>query len=307
MRHGRCKRYGLAARHLGQFNGAWMTGEPVPTQPWLSRDWLRDFCMKHAPKISQLPDVSDDPMLKRCFPADVADGFMRLWNEHRLFLDGLEKLPQTICHLDANRRNLFADHAPDGQEQTVAIDWELVGVGAVGQELGPLSPASVFWGQVQLTDLRTLDEMVFNGYLQGLYDAGWRGDPQVVRLGYTLTASLRHGLAYNGAILSSLLDASQPNIFERLFVGIPIEEVADRSTDSQSVSADSDGRSAWPDGRHRHEATSWSEIIPITEQSQNAGQSGMVRRNSAWRGKGIHLTRPALKHVPWGQSTRRLI
>jgi len=29
-------RYGLAARHLGQFNGAYLTGRPLPAAPWLS-------------------------------------------------------------------------------------------------------------------------------------------------------------------------------------------------------------------------------------------------------------------------------
>ena len=33
-------RYGLAARHLGQFNGAYLTGRPLPAAPWLVRAYL---------------------------------------------------------------------------------------------------------------------------------------------------------------------------------------------------------------------------------------------------------------------------
>jgi hypothetical protein len=38
------ERYGLAARHLGRFNGAYLTGRRLPGWPWLSvgrvRQWL---------------------------------------------------------------------------------------------------------------------------------------------------------------------------------------------------------------------------------------------------------------------------
>ena len=34
----------------------------------------------------------------------------------------------------------------------------------------------------------TLDQAIFDGYQQGLQDAGWRGSPELVRLGYTTTA-----------------------------------------------------------------------------------------------------------------------
>jgi len=35
--------YGTAARHLGQFNGAYLAGRPRPGYSWLSRHWLRDW------------------------------------------------------------------------------------------------------------------------------------------------------------------------------------------------------------------------------------------------------------------------
>lgn len=34
-------RYAMVARHLGQFNGAYLAGYDLPTNPWLSRHWLR--------------------------------------------------------------------------------------------------------------------------------------------------------------------------------------------------------------------------------------------------------------------------
>ncbi len=33
-------RYALAARHLGQINGAYLAGHPIPDEPWVSAGWL---------------------------------------------------------------------------------------------------------------------------------------------------------------------------------------------------------------------------------------------------------------------------
>ena len=35
--------YGMVARHLGRFNGAYLAGRPRPEYAWLSRRWLRDW------------------------------------------------------------------------------------------------------------------------------------------------------------------------------------------------------------------------------------------------------------------------
>jgi hypothetical protein len=36
--------YAVAARHLGQFNGAYLTGHAaIPDEPWITRNWLRKY------------------------------------------------------------------------------------------------------------------------------------------------------------------------------------------------------------------------------------------------------------------------
>lgn len=202
------ERYGLAARHLGQFNGAYLTDEPLPTWPWLSKDWLRNWVAQAAPAIAQLPDAVQQPLVRRCYPPDVEAGLLRLWDEREHFLDALEHLPQTVCHLDAHRRNLFAHRAVNGQQQTAAIDWAFTGIGAVGEELAPLILASVAF-ETRLADLEALDKIVFNGYLDGLRDAGWHGDPKVVRYGYTASLAMRYGIGVVSLILPSILDESR--------------------------------------------------------------------------------------------------
>ncbi|MFQ5614419.1 MAG: phosphotransferase, partial [Anaerolineae bacterium] len=188
-------RYGLAARHLGRFNGAYLTGRrPLPSQPWLSRGWLRSLVPQAAPQIAQLPTVLDHPLVRRLYPPDVAGGLFRLWAERETFLEALDRLPQTFCHRDAFRRNLFARRGPDGREQTVAIDWVFAGAGAVGAEMVALVVATLGFREVEFDRAQELEIIVFEGYLAGLDAAGWGGDPRLVRFGYAAAAALRYVL-----------------------------------------------------------------------------------------------------------------
>lgn len=65
-----------------------------------------------------------------------------------------------------------------------------MGRGAIGEELVPLILSSSALFEVDLDLIPELEDIAFDGYLTGLRDAGWQGDPRQVRLGYT-AASLR--------------------------------------------------------------------------------------------------------------------
>jgi hypothetical protein len=88
----------------------------------------------------------------------------------------------------------------------VAVDWSYVGFGALGEELVPLVEASAIFREVELSQLQMLYEIALEGYLEGLRDAGWRGDPRLVQLGYKAAANLRYGLAAYAEFLVNLLD-----------------------------------------------------------------------------------------------------
>jgi hypothetical protein len=216
-------RYGLAARHLGQFNGAYLTGRSIPSWPWLSTGWLRGWVAQRAPEIATLRQHREHPMVRLVYPGTLADEVLQLWEERNTFLDALDQLPQTLCHLDAFRRNLFAHRTPDGRDQTVAIDWAFMGQAALGEELVPLVLASVAFFGVELSELQELEEIAFRNYLEGLHDVDWHGDPRIVRLGYVAAAALRYTFPIG---LNLLLDASGVAWMEHLF-GRPITEVAD--------------------------------------------------------------------------------
>jgi hypothetical protein len=53
----------------------------------------------------------------------------------------------------------------------------------------------VYWfNGVRPEQVWELDQIAFDGYLQGLHEGGWRGDAALARLGYTLAVTLRIGL-----------------------------------------------------------------------------------------------------------------
>jgi Phosphotransferase enzyme family len=219
--------YGLVARHLGQFNGAYLHSYPLPSDPWLSRGWLRALVYRAEPGIVQLRNSLDHPLLRRLYPDKQADRTFALWAERETFLDALDRLPQTFCHRDAFRRNLFARRRADGREQTVAVDWTYAGIGAIGEDINPLVNASLYFSEVEPAEAKALDDIVFNGYLTGLEDAGWQGDPRLVRFGFTAASALCFDIGYQlGDGLPMILDENAHPWMEHAF-GQPIEQLMD--------------------------------------------------------------------------------
>jgi len=187
-------RYGLAGRHLGRFNGQYLAGRPRPAYPWLTRGFLRARADRNAPVWARLDALRARPLFAAMFPGDTADRSRRLFADRHALLDALDRLPQTLVHQDADRRNLLGRAGAPGGGETVAIDWAFTGVGAVGAEAAPLAVSSVLWAKgVGPEDLPALEAHVFEGYLAGLRDAGWAGDARLARLGYAVTVALRYG------------------------------------------------------------------------------------------------------------------
>ena len=112
----------------------------------------------------------------------------------------------------------------------MAIDWAFTGIGAVGEEIVPLG---LLRSLFQPAEAPVLDKMVFNSYLKGLHDAGWAGDPKVVRLAYTASAALRYGLGLVAGGVNRALnfDERQAVFVKQVFGGRSIEEVSDAFTE----------------------------------------------------------------------------
>jgi hypothetical protein len=192
-------RFALAARHLGRLNGTYFGARPRPDYPWLQRTLLRWRVERNIAFWTAFDAGSDTAWLRRCWPGDLGARGWRLWQRREALLDLLDRLPQALVHGDADRRNLFARLGPTGEE-TVAIDWAFTGVAALGEELVNLVVASVLWFQAEAAELPDLVDRCLEGYLAGLADAGWQGDPRLARAGFVVAGALRYGPLLAGPI-----------------------------------------------------------------------------------------------------------
>jgi hypothetical protein len=215
-------RYARVARHLGQFNGAYLVGRPLPSDTWIARDWLRKYLRHAAPMVEFILQNPAHPIVQSMLPGITLPLTLAFWDEHAHMLRVLDELPQTFCHQDAFGRNLFYR-----REQVVALDWGYSGIAPVGAELAPLIGVAFGLAQFPSSQAKELDQACFEGYLEGLRQAGWEPNFWQVRVGYTLTTCLRYTLgATIGEMLPGLLDEkTRPQWVEG--VGGPPEKVGE--------------------------------------------------------------------------------
>jgi hypothetical protein len=211
--------YGKAARALGQFNGAYLTGRSLPVAGWLSPQWLPSWLTEGAAAVRELPRFRQHPLVQRVYASEIFDRFMALWMRRQELLDALDRLPQVFGHNDAFRRNLFLR-----SERLLAVDWAFLGPGPVGAELAPLVTASVAFLGVAHNRWRDLEQTAIEAYLRGLQDVGWRGTPDQPRYGFAASSALRYGPGCVRLVLPVLLDETMHPRVE-LVLGIPFDQV----------------------------------------------------------------------------------
>jgi hypothetical protein len=220
--------FGFVARQLGQFNGRYLTGTPLPTQPWISKGWLRSYVARNESAIPLLQTATDHPFVKRVYPSDLVDALVRLWNEKETFYAALGNLPQTFCHMDAHRRNLFICKDNKGNQQLVAADWAFCGIGTLGEELAPLVTVSIAFDD-GIWDSKRVDafqQIILNNYLNGLQDVGWTGDREIIEFCYAVTTSYRYGLGVVNSVIPGLVDEASYQKREEVF-GRKTEQLVD--------------------------------------------------------------------------------
>jgi hypothetical protein len=225
-------RYGIVARYLGRFNGAYLVGKPLPNQLWMTRQWLRKYLDHAAPAVDRLIHSMDHPLIRRCLPGISADFIQKIWNERIEILGIIESLPKTFCHQDAFRRNLFFQHMPEKEPQVVAVDWSYSGIAAVGEEIAPLVHASLSFGAVPAEDAFRLEQIVLDGYMDGLRDAGWQPNPDMIRFSYAATIYWRYAIGgFAGEMVPWLLEESYHAAIEQAW-GKTMEQLADETASS---------------------------------------------------------------------------
>ena len=132
---------GLFVAHaLGRFAAA-----DLGDRPWLARDLLRR-------RIARVERRGGWPTLARTGAADLADS---LWSRREHFLQQYDALPPVAHHGDVAAGNL---RGRDG-DLVVAIDWQSLGLGPVGTDLG-----------LHMAGAREAPEPLLDAYLLGMSD-----------------------------------------------------------------------------------------------------------------------------------------
>lgn len=215
-------RYGTAARHLGQFNGAYLAGHPLPESlPWFANGRVRRV-LEHPERPLHPPaEFARTPLGSRLIRAGQLERLEQLLKRRHALLQAFLRLPVCFCHHDAFRRNLLARDESAAAAQTVAIDWAYAGLGRVGEEAGLLARVSLLWMDVAVSDAKALCDITYAGYLAGLRDAGWYGDERQVRFGYALSVAM--GSTWILSMMRLLQDPGNVPVAESI-VGHPLDD-----------------------------------------------------------------------------------
>lgn len=186
----------LAAYHLGQFQGSFLAGRPLPTDPIFDRaeDLYRDNanCVKtHLPEMLKV--FRENPVTRPTFGGHLGERLLRLGRECASLLEPVRGLPLTFCHRDFGPGNVLNRRLPDGSEETVALDWDFCGTGQLGLELQSFISGSTIYPGKQESEVKNFVEIALESYLRGLKDAGWKGESGAVRYACTAILAVQGG------------------------------------------------------------------------------------------------------------------
>jgi Phosphotransferase enzyme family len=184
--------HAACAQALGRAQARTAGGGPWQSWDWLSRGFLPDY--PEAQPVDETVWTDDGAWAHELVAPNLGplrEDLLRLHVERHRWYALLHRLPRTLCHLDVWPANLIA--RPDGR--TVLLDWSFVGVGALGEDPGNLIPDSVFDLFLPGDRIGELDRAVTDSYLAGLAEAGWDGDPRLVRLAMCASMVKYHWLA----------------------------------------------------------------------------------------------------------------
>jgi hypothetical protein len=173
--------YESAGEALGRAQAPFLAGSPLPSWPWLSRRFLRQYSSEKPVEWQLLDDDEAwrHPMVREAFPPALRDGVVFLHAHRDRLYHVSESLPATLCHLDFWPQNLFRQ----SNGHITLIDWGFAGMGSIAEDVGNLVPDASFDHFVAAENLPRLEQVLFDGYLHGLRSAGWNDDPRLVQLG----------------------------------------------------------------------------------------------------------------------------
>jgi hypothetical protein len=217
------EQYAFAASQLGQWSGALLTEKPFQEEQWFAR---RHYLMwLHLINVEKDWDFS---LNQAYVPVELRYRYNQLWAEQEMFHKVLDALPKVFSHFDFQRRNLFIRPDFKGQDQLVAVDWAFCGLGPLGAELNGLVADNGIMLEWLPADLPALEAVAYPSYIEGLQEAGWTGETDLVRLGYVAWRAVYYALVFpawiawwcsdeRASFASQIYGLAQEQLFWKLF------------------------------------------------------------------------------------------
>jgi hypothetical protein len=109
--------------------------------------------------------------------------------------------------------------------QVIAIDWQFLGVGRLGDEPAAMVTPTLQFLDVPVVDADRLARTVVDHYVNGLRREGWEGDPELVTVGFEASAALLMGLGAAGGWFAALANGAMSEASVCAIVGRPADEV----------------------------------------------------------------------------------
>jgi len=157
------QRNSLTSYHLGRLNGMYSSKSTYPDYPWLGKDINRQWLQMLV--ISELP--LDHPLLLSRYPEPDKNPFIQLLLQNERFYAKLGSLPNTLSHGDTYPTNFMSRIDSSGREQTVALDWALLGLQPLGADLGQFVLGTR--NNLEGTDQSEIIDTLFEAYVRGLH------------------------------------------------------------------------------------------------------------------------------------------
>lgn len=112
------------------------------------------------------------------------------------------------------------------------MDWSYSGIAAVGEEIAPLVHASLGFGAVPAEDAFRLEQIVLDGYIDGLREAGWQENSDMIRFSYVATVYWRYAIGgFAGEMVPWMLEERYHAAVEQAW-GKTMEQLADETAGS---------------------------------------------------------------------------
>jgi hypothetical protein len=169
------------SRHLGHFAATWIA-KPPERRDWFHANGYAERFRNHTRNSEAIESNGDDRYVGKLATTRLLDYYAFMRATLLPVVDHLMERQPVLAHIDSMPKNLFPSVTPDGERETVAIDWQVLGYGAPGMDPANLLASSLTWIEMDVDRARRLEPDIIDAYFNGraagaaLFPVTWIGD-----------------------------------------------------------------------------------------------------------------------------------